>query len=148
MASSLVIAVGNPLRSDDGLAWHAADLLSRNQPNDCEIVTVHQLTPELAEAVSGVHLAIFIDASADLRAGMVHCQEIRTTGENAEMRHSHSVSPAALLTLARTLYQASPRAFLITCGGKYFDHGDSLSDEVASATREVVAKIEELLATI
>lgn len=146
MAPSLVIAIGNPLRSDDGLAWRAADELSRSQPKDIDIVTVHQVTPEIAETVSRSPRVVFIDASAEMSPGQIRCEELnRGTAMSAEMSYSHQISPAALLLMALSLYRADPTAFLVTCGGQCFEHGDSLTSEVSKAIPELVAKVKELL---
>jgi hydrogenase maturation protease len=44
-AQPLLIGIGNPLRSDDGLGWAVAEQLSQDGDTDCNIHTVHQLTP-------------------------------------------------------------------------------------------------------
>src|SRR5579862_9528285 len=52
-AKILIIAYGNPLRCDDGIAWRAADALAQKlSDSDVEIVRLHQLAPELAETIS------------------------------------------------------------------------------------------------
>ena len=64
MARVLIVAYGNPMRSDDGLAWHAADKLEgKYSPSEVEILRVHQLAPELAENVSRSEAVIFVDAA-------------------------------------------------------------------------------------
>lgn len=46
----LIIAYGNLLRGDDGLASRAADELAQKvEPSKVEILQRHQLAPELAE---------------------------------------------------------------------------------------------------
>ena len=48
--NSLVIALGNPLREDDGVGWAVASVLQRSK--DVRVLVVHQLAPEMAEEVS------------------------------------------------------------------------------------------------
>ena len=61
----LIVAYGNPLRSDDGVAWRAAAALPETfLPEEAEIVTVHQLGPELAESASRSECVIFVDAAS------------------------------------------------------------------------------------
>ena len=61
---TLIIGYGNPLRGDDGVGWEVASRLAATIPEEAaHIMTVHQLTPELAESVSEAELVIFIDAS-------------------------------------------------------------------------------------
>jgi hydrogenase maturation protease len=139
-----VLAIGNPLRSDDGLAWRATDELKRTaSQSEVEILKVHQLTPELAENVSRAALMIFVDAAARGKPGTLNCE--RVVASAAEPAPSHSFTPAALLQLAATLYGASPAAFLVSVAGKSFEHGEFLSPEVAQALPQVVAKIRELI---
>jgi hydrogenase maturation protease len=139
-----VLAVGNPLRSDDGLAWRAADeLLRSTSPAEIKIVKVHQLAPELAEDVSRAALVIFVDAAATGEPGTLNCE--RVVALAADSASSHSFTPAVLLQLSATLYGAAPVAFLISLAGKSFEHGESLSPEVTQAIPQLLAKIHELI---
>src|ERR1700758_3673560 len=67
---ALIIAYGNPLRSDDGVAWRAAEALRQKfSPAEVEIACLHQLAPELAETVSRFACVIFVDAASAPHAG-------------------------------------------------------------------------------
>jgi hydrogenase maturation protease len=149
MPAALIVAYGNPLRSDDGLAWRAADALApKFSESDVEIFRLHQLTPELADTVRNFGTVIFVDAaSSDAsldKPGTIRLEEIRgSTSEPA--RFSHVLSPKKVLDLSLQLYGASPRTFVITVTGESFGHGDSLSPSVASALPELVARIEHLM---
>ena len=69
MARVLIVAYGNPMRSDDGIAWRAADALApKVSESDVEILRLHQLTPELADAVRNFGTVIFVDAGRCHRA--------------------------------------------------------------------------------
>ena len=148
MPPVLIVAYGNPLRSDDGVAWRAADLLSQKlHVPDAEILHLHQLTPELADTLRHVGCVIFIDAvsSQDCKGnvGNVHVEEIDARAQNPA-RFSHALSPQKVLGLAAELYGARPRAFAVTVTGASFDHGDSLSPAVANSLIELVAAVERL----
>jgi len=143
MPSVLVIAIGNPLRSDDGLAWHAADELSRDT-NAPEILRVHQLTPELAEAVSRASTVVFLDAASQGEPGKVTCEKV--TASEANAHSSHHLPPTAVLALAETLYGLRPAAFSVAMTGECFDHGDTLSPRVAEAMPRLLDKIRGLIA--
>ncbi len=88
----LIIAYGNPLRSDDGFGWHAAELL---RPKALELradlLCVYQLTPELAAAISESDLLIFIDAACNGHPGQVVCSAVLPRPEPA--RFSHQLAP-------------------------------------------------------
>jgi hydrogenase maturation protease len=149
MPTVLIVAYGNPMRSDDGVAWHAADALASKFPESyIEILRLHQLTPELADTARNFRCVIFVDAaSCDdplNQPGAIWVAEIR--GGTAEpARFSHVLSPQKVLDLAVQLYGASPRAFVITVAGDNFNHGNSLSPAVAAALPELLAQISVLV---
>ena len=150
MPSILIVAYGNPLRSDDGVAWRAADALGGKFPeSDVEIVCLHQLAPELAETVSHFAKVIFIDAGSEPACvpGEIRVQQIHD--EAGDSTHaapfSHTPAPATVLALASRLYGATPRAFTVTVAGGNFGHGQTLSPAVASALPRVISQIESLV---
>lgn len=148
MPRLLIVAYGNPLRSDDGVAWRAAEALQGMfSPNEVEILTMHQLGPELAESVSRIQCVIFVDATAGPgRPGEIEFKELLST--NSEGAGSsgfcHAVSPANVLALAAQLYKAKPKAFSATIVGENFRHGESLSAAVEAALPSLLARIGEL----
>ena len=151
MPRILIIAYGNPMRSDDGLAWRAADELEKKLAvADAEILCLHQLAPELAEAVSRSAAVIFVDAaSADGsngRPGAVRSVEVDTP--EGPPRFSHQLSPGTVVALARQLYGVRLRAFSVTLTGQSFGHGESLSPVVEAAIPALVARIETLVQSL
>ena len=153
MPHVLILAYGNPLRSDDGVAWHAAEALEgRFPPSEVEILRTHQLAPELAENVSHTRCTIFVDAAAakdagNGHAGQIEVQEIHSDGLSSAppVSFSHSLSPDHMLGLASRLYGAVPRAFCVTMTGGNFDHGESLSPPVLAALPTLIAHIEQIV---
>ena len=141
MDQVLVIAIGNPLRCDDGLAWHVADDLSRDA-NAHEILRVHQLTPELSEAVSRATTVIFVDAASEGEPGEVRCEKVIASAP--EVHFSHHFTPSAALAQAKTLYGSNPIAFSVTMTGECFEHGDALSRCVVEGMPHLLAKIRAL----
>jgi hydrogenase maturation protease len=148
MPTVLIVAYGNPLRCDDGVAWRAADALENKFSSDVEILRLHQLTPELADTVRNFGTVILVDAAScdgsQQKPGMIRVEEIRG-GTSEPARFSHVLSPKKILDLALQLYGANPRAFVVTVAGENFGHGDSLSAPVASALPELIARIERLI---
>lgn len=143
MARVLILACGNPLRGDDGVAWHVAEELQRTLPSHPgEIRCLHQFTPELAEAASHVRAVIFLDATTKGTPGQVVCEPV--DAEAADSRFSHHLEPASVIALARQLYGASPQAFVVTVCGECFDHREGLSEIVAAAIPKMVRTTEEL----
>ena len=137
------------MRSDDGVAWRAADAFASEFPEHAvDIHRLHQLTPELADTVRNYRSVVFVDAaSCDgslTEPGTIRVEEI-LAGASEPARFSHVLSPKRVLDLAAQLYGASPRTFVVTVAGETFNHGDSLSPAVARAVPELIARIAELV---
>jgi hydrogenase maturation protease len=145
MARVLILGCGNPLRCDDGVGWQAAVQLFRTIAlPEVEVLPCHQLTPDLAEPVSHADTVLFIDGTHGGRAGDFHCEEIHAS--EADAPFSHHVTPESLLGMARDLYGAFPRAWLLTICGRSFEHGETLSAEVEAALHPLKARVRELIA--
>jgi hydrogenase maturation protease len=141
---SLIIAYGNPLRSDDGIGWHAAELLRRElTPSEAEVVCVHQLAPELAEAAGRADKVIFIDAACNGTRGEIVCAEVHPAARM--VGHSHLLSPDQVIALCQQLYRHRPRAFTVSVTGESFEHGEALSQTVANALMRLVETVSELI---
>jgi hydrogenase maturation protease len=138
----LVIAYGNPLRGDDGIAWQAAENIERELPS-VTVVCAHQLTPELAEAASAAGTVIFIDATLSAEPGKVVCKAV--SAECGTPHYSHILAPAQILTLCNQLYGVEPQGFLISISGENFDHGEALSAAAINGVPRALAAIRELL---
>ena len=140
----LVIGLGNPLRGDDSAGQRAAELLYHClEPGAADIRLCHQLTPELAEPLSRASLAVFIDARDGGEAGEICARRVESFGET---RHTHFLTPGALLQLAKTLYDSEPRAWLITISAAQFEFGAALSPEVERALPALVDRVCALVA--
>jgi hydrogenase maturation protease len=142
MAPVLIIGYGNPLRCDDGVAWHVADALSCQNLPGVEIVVRHQLTPELASPVSQADTVLFVDAAEGAQAG-----ELKWAAVTPQLTLGvffHEFSPRVILGLAQDLYGACPQAFVISLTGECFDHGETLSGSVQKSLPRLCELITEL----
>jgi len=121
----LVIGYGNPGRLDDGLGPRLADAL---EPLASETVTIdsdYQLQVEYAEEVSRHDIAVFVDAAISGREPF-YVEEV--TPVSGVSFSSHSLGPSEVLGLARDLFQAKTRAFVVGIRGYDFDEfGERLS---------------------
>ena len=140
---TLVLAYGNPLRSDDGLGWHAAEQLAEVlRESEAEIRTSAQLTPEIALPISEAGLVIFIDATREGEPGELTCNHV--TPQLVPVRFSHELSPEAVLALAQYMYGVSPPAFLVSLCGECFALGEDLSPLVAAQLPRLVDLVTQL----
>ena len=143
MPRVLIIAYGNPLRSDDGVGWVVAEELRRRlASSEVEVVRLQQLLPEVAEGLSRTETVIFVDASCDGEPGKVRCQTVLPPP--AKVQFSHQLSPAEILGLASRLYGATPRAFCVSLAGQCFEHGEKLSESIAARLPLLAATVEQL----
>lgn len=146
MARILVVGYGNPLRSDDSFGLRAVEQLKKDiKGQEVELLECQQLTPELAERLSRVDLALFVDADTDGVSGMTHTHSLAPRREQNSDSLMHHLDPAGLLGLAEALYKKSPKAMLLTVTGECFGYGTQLSAEVAKALPGVVHHIEEIV---
>ncbi len=139
----LVIAWGNPLREDDGVAWHVVEGLRRLQPRPSlpllRLRHAHQLTPELSEPVSHASGVVFVDARRDGTPGQVLCEAVSpAAGQNPL---AHSLSPQALLLYAEGLYGRAPQAVVVSIAGERFEMGEGLSPAVQRAIPRAIRTV-------
>ncbi len=152
MPSVLIVAYGNPLRSDDGLAWHAAKALEgKFADSEVEILCLHQLAPELAHTASLFECVIFVDATLPGDGSPGESGEIRVSDLHERSDHSgkpiysfHALSPRTVVDMAAQFYGARLKAFTVTMTGENFTHGEFLSSTIATALPDLVLKIEAM----
>jgi len=141
MGKVLIIGYGNPLRTDDGFGWHASRLIAGELAGlDVEVITCHQLTPELAEPLSQSSRAVFIDAEAEGEPGEIHQRDVQPEASTSSA-FTHTCSPGGLLASAARLYGRWPEAAMISVSAQSFEFGDSLSPAVSAALPKVVERV-------
>jgi hydrogenase maturation protease len=136
----IFIGYGNPDRQDDGVAWHVmrevAEVLNFTAPllpedpfdidNDqIEFTFNLQLVPEYSEKISHFKRVCFIDA----HTGAIS-EEVRGIEINAQYQHTpftHHMTPHTCLQIAKTVYHATPNAFLLSVRGYEFGFSNLLS---------------------
>jgi hydrogenase maturation protease len=145
LARILIIAYGNPLRCDDGLAWRVAENLSQHDlPDDVEIMTRHQLTPELAFDVSQASTVLFVDAVRTGVPGEILAAPLKPESQSSAF--THDFSPGGILAMAQQLYGKCPEAFAISLRGVCFDHGEQLSAVVTENLPRLTRQVADFIA--
>jgi hydrogenase maturation protease len=140
---NLVIGYGNPLRGDDGIGWHAAAAVAADpRLADTDVLTRHQLTPELAEDIATARVAVLIDACLGDTPG---CVSIREVAPAPGASWSHHLRPEDVVGFAHALFGTAPQVFLVTVTGAHFGYGTQLSPAVSSCVPRVVAIVEAAL---
>ncbi|KOP26723.1 hydrogenase maturation protease [Hapalosiphon sp. MRB220] len=118
----IAIGYGNELRSDDGIGQRVAKALHLS---NVKSIAVHQLTPELAEALVNADFAVFIDACLISKSSQVQVQSLLP--ESFNVIAGHTADPRSLLALTQALYGYCPQAWWIKVPGVNFEFGDHLS---------------------
>jgi hydrogenase maturation protease len=144
-AGVLVVGYGNPLRSDDGVGWHAAELLATDpRLTGARVLAHHQLVPELALDISRASLVVLVDAAADGDPGAVSVRRVQPR-RPAPAAWSHRLAPESLAGLAKDLYGAVPPIVLVSVAAGSFAGGDRLSGALERALPEVVEVVADVV---
>jgi hydrogenase maturation protease len=122
----LIIGIGNPLRSDDGLGWAVAEQLSRDNITGYKVRTVHQLTPELAQWMAIASIVVMIDASREGDPGEIRIRPLPLTTQHCTTS-THYTTPEELAALTIAVYGQCPPAVLVTLTGSDFSLGEKFS---------------------
>ena len=137
--AALVVAVGNTLRGDDGVAHRVADLLGAHP--GVEVRRVHQLTPELAEEMARATTVVFVDA--DVQASAACLERLTATPQSAPI--THTMTPNAVVMLATRLYGFQGEAYLCHVPAQDFTAGGPLTPVAEVGARAATKKILDLL---
>jgi hydrogenase maturation protease len=141
----LIIGIGNPLRNDDGLGWAVAEQLSQDCDPGCDIHTVHQLTPELAQWMAGANLVVMIDASHEGEPGELRIRPLSLPAQPGAVG-THYTTPEELAALTAVVYGRCPPVVVVTMTGANFSIGEQLSSIVAQRIPLVSAAVRQVCA--
>jgi len=132
----LVIGFGNELARDDGLGPCVARAVAGWGLPGVAAVSVHQLTPELAEAVADADVVLFVDAAV---GDGVCVRPVESAARWSAL--GHTSGPAELLALAEALYGRWPRAWLVSVSAQDLGFGEGLSPAAARGMAEALRHI-------
>jgi hydrogenase maturation protease len=152
----LIIGYGNPLRGDDGVGWHAANILAQEAwRGNVRVLARHQLTLELAAQAAEADLVVFIDARDDTCANDGEAAEVEAeaqvrcaaiTPEPAAVGSmSHHLHPAALLACTQVLYGVCPAAVVCSVTMRVSSYGEELSPAVQAELPALLAHVRQLV---
>ena len=120
----LVLGFGNPGRQDDGLGAAAAQQVEALKLPGVACDANYQLNIEDALACARHDIVIFVDAAETVRRPFTL---MRIKPEASYPPMSHSLAPAAVLSLCFSLYGRTPEAHLLAIRGYSWDIGEGLS---------------------
>ncbi len=140
-----IIGFGNQHRRDDGIGPQVADQLKRRfgDVGEVNMVSLHQLGPELAEDLREATAVIFIDAAQGPLPGGFSWSEVRPVSDMH--RIAHSLTANALLGLTRLVYNSCPPAWMVSVQGSDFSYGEGLSQTAADGANRATDEIARVI---
>ncbi len=142
MKPALVIAIGNTLRRDDGIARHVSELLS-SRP-DVETRGVLQLTPEMAEEITCYDTVIFMDA--DVSVKRLSIEPVAAAASHSGL--THVSRPSEIVALARALFAFSGQAYVCRIPARDLSGGEQLSRRTKQLAVSAAQLVLETLADL
>jgi hydrogenase maturation protease len=145
--SILVIGYGNTLRRDDGAGYLAAEAVATWGRPGVAVRAIHQLVPELAEALADVDRVVFIDARPAREGDAAEVRPVEPRPPDAASRSAlgHFGDPSLLLALASELYGRCPMGWVVTIPAVDFDLGEGLSPTARRGVADALLAITRLL---
>ncbi len=129
----LIIGYGNPLRGDDGAGpIFVEQLRTKLAPDFARIITVHQLTPELALELSRPEItrALFVDVKRQQHSA---AEILPLPKDSVQSSFGHQLQPDILLHSAEHLYGRPLPGWLLTLPGRDFSFSEQLSSTTSDA---------------
>ncbi|MEM8535964.1 MAG: hydrogenase maturation protease, partial [Chloroflexota bacterium] len=153
--SVVVIGYGNDMRCDDAVGIHTAQTIAEWNLPDVQVITVQQLTPELAERLTQARLAIFIDAYqlpdklANLREETLVHTHMLTPDDPSYTPSSleHTGDPRYLLALTQAIYGCVPPAYWVMIPARHVDFGQDMSSLTRNGMVTALQLIYNLIVT-
>lgn len=122
MNSSLIIAIGNDARGDDGLGWEFAGHVA-DESTDIELR--YQLQIEDAELIARYRRVLFVDACVAPCDGGFSIERLLPGDEPGVS--SHRLAPETVLALSESLFGRLPESYLLRIDGESFTLGEPIS---------------------
>jgi hydrogenase maturation protease len=138
----LLIGYGNDLRGDDGIGIVVAETVEAWRLPGVEVVTAHQLMPELSDPISQSSLVIFVDAAATGTPGEVSISPLEPADPTSSS--AHAGDPAKLLGLAQTVFGKCPPAWYVTVVAEDMNFREGLTEIAKRGVGEALERIREL----
>lgn len=139
----LLIGYGNPARGDDGLGPAVAQTAEAWKLPHVTVDSAYQLTVEDAVSVAQHDAVVFVDASV---TGAEPFRFDRVQPGPDGGFSTHHVEPAAVMTLAASLFHASTEGYVLGIRGYQFEmFCEALSDGALLNFEAAIAFLEPLL---
>lgn len=130
-----ITGIGNTLRSDDGVGAYVCRLIEEKNLEGIKVIITHQLDIGMTEDLIKFDTVIFVDAS--LNDEKISFEQL-VLENNQPQSVSHHINATVLAGLARRLYSANTRFYVLAVGGDNFELGTVLSEKAMKNALESV----------
>jgi len=146
----LVLGVGNPILSDDGVGIHVARALAEKMIPGVHVEELAASGLELLDVVRGYDKVIIVDAiqTRNGRPGDFYILEEKDFEKSIHGSSPHGINIATALALGRTIVPKDMPKEVVFCAIEADDVvnvSESLTTKVAAALPEVIRMIEKEL---
>lgn len=140
----LLIGYGSTLRGDDGIGQIIARRFDGHLYGEAlQVISCHQLTPDLVEPVSRADRVIFVDASEVGSPGEIRRTQVVPAAVDGAF--THNVNPASLLATAADWYGVHRHGEMVSVTGRKFDYSETLSPEVEASISDAMNLIARII---
>ncbi|HIH88284.1 TPA: hydrogenase maturation protease [Candidatus Bathyarchaeota archaeon] len=144
---TLIIGVGNLLRTDDGAGIHVINRLNALHP-EIETVDAAMGSIEIIEAMRGYDTVIIVDAiETTAEPGTIYRVNLTGGEQPPTITHSHGTDLPTILQLGRQLYpDEMPREIILLA----IEAGDTttISDEPTRRVRDAISQVVKTIAEL
>ncbi len=148
-SAPLIIGIGNPLRSDDGIGLAIAGALKETSLPPCRIETCRGDNLDLVAQWKGCARVILIDAmstpSVPLGSVKVFLAHDQPLPAGFEKSSTHGLGPHEAIELARAFGDLPAYLAVVAVNAEKFEMGETLTEAVAQAIPEALRIIKTLL---
>lgn len=135
---TLVIGIGNTLRSDDGVGPYVADCIEAKGIKNVKVWVTQQLHVEDLEPMLEFGRIILIDAS--LSGPPLDLRRVDSV-KGQSLSSSHHLSAETFINLAKSIYHKDISMQLCSIKGHRFEVGDTLTPDVRACAKQAVELI-------
>ena len=140
---TIVVGVGNTLRSDDGVGIFICSELEKKNLLGLSVLTTHQLHIELVEELKDFETIVIIDAGANPKSE-VSFYPI-TEHKSKGIHSSHNIDATLLYSLLQKLYPSDRSFYVCEIQVQSFDLGDSLTTLAISNAEKAINLLTEFI---
>ena len=142
MFCTLIIAIGNVARGDDGVGHQVATRLrARTLPADVSFLAAAGLDVRMAADVARCARLMVIDAERRAEPPV----EVHPIVTGSAANSGQSIDAPGLLSVAYALYGVTPEATLVSIAAPEMGHGEGLSPVAERAADEAVEAVLAML---